>query len=257
MLRLDPLRNLAFAIAAFGATGSLVACKSEPPNIVVHTAPDSQRDPHVMTVSGTATLEVSPDCADLTMTLTGDAMKPGAAVAKINAQRDALIKAMLQLGLEESDLKVSTMGIDPHYEWIKDRSVFKGYTARITLTASTRRFELLPTMMETAADAGVSSMQSQFRRSDLDELKKQVRERALIAAREKAKQTAQTLGIELGRISAVSEGSASYLYANAYFPRVANDMATLDSSIQSIALGGELQPLTIDVQVTYSLDQDA
>lgn len=258
MFRIARLRSLALALTTATAGGALVACKSDPPQIVVHTDKSDRVDPGQMTVTGTATIQISPDCADLTMTLTGDAMRPGAAVDKVTAQEKVLVASLKKLGLEEADLKLSTLGIEPVYEWIGNSNVFKGYAARITLTATTRRFELIASIMEAGADAGVKQMSSQFRRSDLDELKAQVREKALVAARTKAKQTADVLGIHLGRVAAVSEGSSSYLYANAYFPaaRVANVTEAIDNS-SPVALGAELQPLTIDVTVSYQLGDEA
>jgi len=255
VIRFRQLRNVAFALSTITAAGSLAACRNEPPQIILHAEKDAVH-PGQMVVTGTATLQVSPDCADLTMTLNGDAMRPGAAVDKLQKQELLLIAGLKKLGLEEADVKLSTLSIEPVYEWIAQRNVFKGYAARITLTATTKKFELIGPMMEAGADAGVTQMSSQFRRSDLDALKKQVREQALIAAREKAKQTATTLGIHLGRVSGVNEQSSSYLYSNAYFPRVANSQATINDS-SPIALGAELQPLTLDITVTYDLPDEA
>ena len=241
-------RRLAFALAT---ALSLAACGSTPPQITVHTekaAPDLRR----MEVSGTATMQVSPDCADLTMTLSHRAMRPGAAVGEVRARQEALVAALRKLGVEDGDLALSTLGVQPAYEWIDKRNVLRGYDARITLTVTTRSFDRLGALLEAGADAGATEMSSQFRRSDLAALKKKVREQALLAARDKAQQSATTLGFSLGRVVGVGEQSTSYLYSNAYFPRVAN-VETAESSSSSATIGGELQPLTLDVTVTYEL----
>jgi uncharacterized protein YggE len=85
-------------------------------------------------------------------------------------------------------------------------------------------------------------MSTRFRRSDLDALRKQVRAQALVAAQTKAKETAATLGITLGRITGVSDASPSYLASNEYFPSAGRG-----------ALGGEEEPLTIQVTLTYEI----
>jgi uncharacterized protein YggE len=255
VIRFPYLRDITLALATITAAGSLAGCRSEPPQIILHNEKEAI-GPGQMVVTGSATLQVSPDCADLTMTLIGEASRPGAAVDKARARQDAMITALRKLGIEDADLKLSTMSVSPSYEWIKDRNVLKGYIARITVTATTKRFEKLGPMMEAGADAGVTEMVSQFRRSDLDELKKKVREQALLAAKAKAQQSATTLELDLGRVSGVSEGSQSYMYSNMYFPRVANSVDTLNDTVAAV-LGGELQPLTLEVTVTYDLARSA
>lgn len=254
MTRLASLRTFMFALTTTAAASSLVACKADPPpQIIVHTADKAEAPPRQMTVTGTATMQIAPDCADLTMTLTGESMRPGPAVDKVRKQQDALLAALRKLGLEDSQLKLSTLGIEPVYEWTQSKQIFKGYAARITLTATTKQFEQVGPMMEAGADAGATNISSQFRRSDLDDIKRKVREQALLAAKAKAEQTASTLGISLGKVAAVNEASASYLYSNAYFPRVANMTVNDTSAPAVVSLGAEMQPLTLDISVTYDL----
>jgi uncharacterized protein YggE len=111
--------------------------------------------------------------------------------------------------------------------------------------------------MEAGANAGATTMSSQFRRSDLHELKKQVRDMALKAAKEKAQSTAKALGIELGRVTAVAETPAGAMWSSHYFPNyLANEAAQAPAAAQSAAtLGGALQPLKLDVTVGYELSK--
>jgi uncharacterized protein YggE len=238
------------ALALGLAAAPLAACS--PPQVVVHTD-KSAVSPGSLVVTGTAVLEVSPDIAELTMTITGDAMRPGAAVDQVRSKQARLIAEMKKQGLAEEDLKLSMLGIDPVYEYIDRRQVLKGFRARITITASTTKFETIGSLMEAGADAGVTEMSSQFRRSDLAELKKQVRDKALEAARDKAKQTAAALGIDLGRVTMVAEQSASHLWTRDYFPQVAN----VAEVMSTVGLGGVMQPLQLDITVTYELPERA
>jgi uncharacterized protein YggE len=105
-------------------------------------------------------------------------------------------------------------------------------------------------MMDSAAAAGATSMSTAFRRSDLPELKKKVRDMALAAAKAKAEQTANTLGIKLGRITMVAENQGGYMWSSQYFP--SNASASMDVS-SAVALGGSLQPLTLDISISYEL----
>ena len=59
------------------------------------------------------------------------------------------------------------------------------------------------------------------------------------------------LGISLGKVSGVNENSGSYMYTNQYFPRAVSFDATTEDNLAKVA--AELQPLTMDIQVTYDL----
>ena len=228
-------------VLALALTAPAAAC-SHTPDIVVHAGPHD-RDTALTSV-GTATIAVAPDCADLTLTVEADAPKPGEALAHARKNQDAVLAAMKKLGVADKDLSLSQLSVDPIYRSDGTRSVLDGFRARVTITATTRSFDQVAPMMEAAADAGVTEMSSRFRRSDLETIRKQVRAQALAAAQAKAKDTAATLGLTLGRITTVSDASQSYLYSNEYFPSGGGGGG---------GLGGETQPLTIDVTLTYEI----
>ncbi len=248
-------------LASLVLATSLLACKQAPPQIIAMPAPsDVVRPPGQMTVTGTATLEVAPDCADLTMTISADGLRPGLATAAVQAKQQLLIAALMKLGVETADLKLSYLTLNPIYANNPDgwsQLKVATYRAEITVTATTRRFDQLGPMMDAGATAGVSAMSSQFRRSDLSDLKKKVREMALTAARDKANQTAKTLGIDVGRVVSVSEAPNGNMWSTQYFPQVANTMAETRAAVQQVTLGGALQPLTLDITIGYELSKSA
>jgi uncharacterized protein YggE len=236
--------------------GSLAACGDRAPHIIqvpATTAPADVEHPGAMAVNGQATLEVSPDCADLTITIGADNMSPGTAVKSLENKKLALIAALQKIGVETGQVKVSNLQLDPIYETNKlgiDILRVRTYRAGITLTATTRDFAKLGDMMNAAASSGATGMSTAFRRSDLPELKKKVRDMALAAAKAKAEQTASALGIKLGRVTSVAENPGGYMWNASYFPQ--NAAAVQDSS-GNVAIGGSLQPLTLDISITYEL----
>jgi uncharacterized protein YggE len=244
-------------LAALALASSLTACHDLRPQVIeVHTAPpiDSPSNhPGTMTVQGQATLDVSPDCADLTITLSSDHIRPGVATKDLEAKKQALIAALVKAGVETADVKLSTLTLDPVYEpnpegWAQIK--VHTYRAQVTVTATTRDFSKIPDILTAAGDAGATGMSTAFRRSDLPELKKKVRDMALAAAKDKAQQTAKALGIKLGRITSVAENQGGYMWNATYFPQAANSMQTMNSGV---ALGGSLQPLTLDVTIGFEL----
>ncbi|HTJ45455.1 MAG TPA: SIMPL domain-containing protein [Kofleriaceae bacterium] len=228
--------------AALASPIAVAACSrgSQQP-IVVHAG--SGDHANALTSVGSATLAVTPDCADLTLTVDAESPRAGDALTAARKKQDAVIAALKKLGVADKDLALSTLGVDPVYRSESSRSVLDGFRAHVTITATTRAFDQVGPLMQAAADAGVSEMSSRFRRSDLEAIRKQVRAQALEAAQAKAKDTAQTLGLSLVRITAVSDASQSYLYSNEYFP----------SAGGGGGLVGEQQPLTIEVTLTYEI----
>ena len=241
-------------LASLVPVALLAACHDTKVILPSQTAPDK---PGQMTITGTATLEVSPDCADLTMTLTADDLRPAAATADVEAKENAVVAALKKLGVEGADLKLSYLQLDPIYEpnqlgWAQIK--VHTYRAQITVTATTHDFSKIAPLMEAGAEAGATSLSSQFRRSDLPELKKKVRDMALTAAKAKAKQTADALGIPLGRVISVSENAGGQMWSNAYFPPAQANAAMTQAAPES--LGGALQPLTLDVTIGYELTRE-
>jgi uncharacterized protein YggE len=243
------------SLAAFAIASSLIACGDRAPHIIQLPAPNAAEieRPGTMAVNGQATLEVSPDCADLTITISTDHTVPGTSVRALETKKLALIAALQKIGVETGQVKLSNLQLDPIYApnpegWATLR--VRTYRSQITITATTRDFAKIGDMMDSAAAAGATSMSTAFRRSDLPELKKKVRDMALAAAKAKAEQTANTLGIKLGRITMVAENQGGYMWSSQYFP--SNASASMDVS-SAVALGGSLQPLTLDISISYEL----
>lgn len=248
------MKNL---LAAFLLSTTLAACSDRTPQVIAVQQPGvAAVQPGVMTVTGTATLEVSPDCADLTMTVSAEAARPGAAATALAKKQQGLVDAMKALGIETGSLKISYVTLNPLYRGVTME--VRGYRAEVVITATTKQFDQIASMMESAANTGVTAMSTQFRRSDIVALKKQVREMALKAAREKAQSTASALGIDLGRVTAVAEATGGMMWQSSYFPNfVANEAAQAPTVVQNITLGGALQPLTLDVTVGFELGKRA
>jgi uncharacterized protein YggE len=236
---------------------SAAACGDHTPQVITLAPAAELEKPGQMAVTGTATLEVSPDCADLTMTLSADGVRPGIATKSVQEKERELVAALGKLGVENADLKLSYLTLNPVYEPNPGGYALltvHTYRAEITVTATTHKFDQISSIMEAGADVGASSMSSAFRRSDLAALKKQVREMALTAAKAKAAQTASALCIKLGRIVSVGENANGQMWGNAYFPQAANEARTMNVGV---TLGGTLQPLTLDITIGFELARDA
>jgi len=227
-------------LASLPVVALLAACHDT--KVIMPSSPTTE---HGMTITGTATLDISPDCADLTMTIDAEDGKPGAATQSAQRKEQAVIAALEKAGVAEKDLKLSTLQLYPVYD---ANNVIRDYRAAITVTATTHDFDQIATLMDIGANAGASQLSSQFRRSDMDALKQKVRDMAIAAAKAKAQQTAKDLGIPLGHIVSVSEHTGGEMWGNAYFPQ--------NNAARTGGIGGELQSLTLDVTIGYELPNE-
>jgi uncharacterized protein len=237
-------------------TLALAGCGDRAPHIIQVHPEKASPEPRQgqMSVNGQATLEVSPDCADITISISIESGKTAAAVKSLEQKKLALVTALNALGVETAQVKLSNLGLDPVYavDGVGRTTQFvRAYRASITVTATTKDFGKIGDIVDAAATSGSTSITTSFRRSDLADLKKRVREMALKAAKEKAEQTAATLGIKLGRIVSVVENAGGYMWTNQYFP--SNSMAALAAPDPALVLGAQLQPLTLDVSIGYEL----
>jgi uncharacterized protein YggE len=223
---------------------SLGACHYH--EVLVPT-PLEHAKPGELTVTGQARLDVSPDCADLTMVITADDPRAGAATKQAEAKQVAVVDSLRAQGVDAKDMKLSSLALEPELDYDHGRANLIGYRGRITITVTTRDFAKLPALFDAGSSAGVTEMTSQFRRSDLDQLKAQVRDLAIAAAKQKAAQTARGVGVTLGRVVSVAETPNGAMWSNAYFPNAA---AARDTGG---ALGAMLEPLTLDVTIGYEL----
>lgn len=205
------------------------------------------------TVSGTAQIDVAPDCADLTLTFSGDAPRTGPAATAARARQSAFLDRLAPLGLPQSDLKLSSLRIDPVIEYLGDgRQRPKGFRAETRVIVTTRDFAQIEAIMDAAAAAGVSQMSTAFRSEKLDEVKRQLRDLALDAAQAKARQMTTKLGATLGAVVGIAEQPGGTLWGNAYFPQTTVPNAT-GSPVAGELGTAEAQTLSLEVSVTYQL----
>ena len=241
----SPSRPLLPALAAL-ALALASACGGPRADAAVgSTAPPKGQ----LTTTGTATLDVVPDMADVTMTLTIEEPKPKDAVSALRKRQAHLIAALRAAGVEDADLHLSQIRLSPVYDPNWQVSRIRGYAASITVTASTKEFDRIGDIVEGAASAGVSDLATSFRVTDLASLKKKVRELALAAARDNAAQMAHAMDVGLVRVVQLGEAPQGALWA--YGSMLPN--LELRADAKGAFLQPELQPLTMTVTVTYEL----
>jgi len=203
------------------------------------------------TVSGTATVNAVQDLADLTVVLTGDASTPKAAAAEVRALKAAFDAAIDASDVPLTDRAVSSLRLSPVYEPVDSRGIrqrLAGYEATHTVTLTLTDFDGLPELMEVAAASGATRVHSAFRVADRPALKRQARELAAKAARQKAQSMTALLGVNLGPIRSIQEtDGGGYGLDNNIANYAHNEV------VANVASGthGQTSGVTVTVTLTY------
>jgi uncharacterized protein YggE len=208
--------------------------------------PADPTQPHRRTISvtGTATLDLTPDCADVNMVLTTDGARPKQAVAELRHKQELLLKSLTAAGVDPTDIKLGGLSLGQTFD---EKGRPKAFAASISVVATTHKFDLIGDIMEAASDAGTQSISTTFRVNDLPSYKKKVREMALKAAAEKAHETVAAVGATLGPVSDISEN------ANDWRAGAMDNAYNIEVRGPAPAGTPAMQPLTMIVSVSYDL----
>lgn len=216
------------------------------------TPPRPDAAPKVMTVEGTATLEVVPDAVDVVLTIEIDeAPSPGSAVRQLEEKRVALLDALTGAGVEAAEINVSHLDLRPNYDRETGRRIV-GYRASHTVIATLSNFDEVAGAVGAAGNAGAARIATRYHCTEMPDLKRRVRTMALEAARAKAEQMTSALGVSLAGVRTVAEAPTGYGWSGS--GGYANAVEYLQPSHAAASMSPELQPLTLKVTITYELD---
>lgn len=211
------------------------------------------QQPGSISVDGLATMEVTPDIADVTVTLTGKAADTKSAYAEASRQKDALLALLKAMdNSSELGIRTGTSQVTPAYRYTaRGEQRPDGHIATLSLTISTKDFARLHDIMEAGANVGASNSSVAYRSINLDAKKIEVRQLALKAAREKAEQMVGAAGAKLGRVLSISESPGGSGWS--YFGGLANSSKQIELTESTVAVTPGAQPLTLNVSITYEL----
>jgi uncharacterized protein YggE len=168
--------------------------------------------PRTVSVSGTGTIDATPDIARLSLAVQRrDASMQAARDDTIRVSK-AFLALCARLGIKESKIRTSGLTIQPEYRWDEkdNKQVFTGYFVQRQLQVEINDIDKLGDVIEGAIDAGVNEVSP----PQLDSSKrKELNRDALAAATEDAKANAEriatSLGVKLGAVRTVVAGGAA------------------------------------------------
>ena len=213
---------------------------------------DGGKMPRIISLSGHGEVRATPDIAYVTSgVLTQGTTAAEALAANTKAMTD-LFAALKDAGIEDKDIQTSNFSVQPRYDFNNGQAPkMVGYDVSNNVTVKLRKVETLGALLDKMVQSGSNQISGiSFDVSKPDEAMDEARKLATQDATRKAKIYAQAMGIELGNVMQVSEGSA----AQPPMPMVRGAMMKADAAPPVPVAAGE-QTLAVDVNVIWEIKQ--
>jgi uncharacterized protein YggE len=168
--------------------------------------------PRTISVSGTGTVDATPDIARLSLAVQRRDVSMQVArdeTVRVSKNFLALCK---KLGIPENKIRTSGLTIQPEYRWDEkeNKQVFTGYFVQRQLQVEINDLDKLGNVIEGAIDAGVNEVSPPaLDSSKAKELNRDALAAATADAKANAERIASSLGVKLGSVRTVVAGGAS------------------------------------------------
>ncbi len=217
---------------------------------------------NTITVSGTGEAFSVPDTAEFTFSIFEEAKTAGDVQDVATKKANDAIKALVENGIEEKDIKTIAYSLNPKYEWKADKTCVRfpceknrvqtGFELKQTIKVKVRSFDKAGEMLGIVTSKGVSNISGlTFTIADEDGIKAEARKQAIDEAKEKAEKLANDLGVSLIRIVGFSEGTNSQtrVYSNEMMLKSADSV----SFEQSPTVPAGENKIVSNVNITYEI----
>jgi uncharacterized protein len=192
-----------------------------------------------ITVTGVGTITSVPDKASFTIGVQTQGMTAREALAANSEQMRRVIEAVKAAGVAKSDIKTQDVSVSANYA---DEGRIDGYSARNSVLVTVRNLSKAGPILDAASNAGANEVYGpMLSRSDEDDLQAKALRGAVEDARTKAEVLAEAAGVQLGRVTALTEGSSGG-------PQPYYDGAVLAKSSEA-----PIEPGTQDTQATVTV----
>lgn len=220
-------------------------------------ANDDTSVPRIL-VSGQGSVNVAPDMAVLSLTVTREADTARAALDASSAAMHDVLEAMQAEGIAKRDLQTSGFSIQPRYSQPPARQSGQrqpprivAYTVRNSLSVRIRDITALGAILDKSVTLGVNEGGNiMFTNADPSAAIEQARVKAVQQAVAKAQTLATAAGVKAGKILEISEQSP-----NPRPMRMARAEMSMASSANSVPVASGENSYSVTVNVSVAIDQ--
>ena len=167
-------------------------------------------DGTTLSVTGSGTVLVESDLAIVTVGVQETSKDVLEAQSTVNEKIAAIKQALLDAGVEESEINTDSINIYANYDYSDNTEVIVGYTARNSLSVRTTDMDNVGSLIDAAFAAGANTLDNvQFTVQDDTQAREQALTMAVEDARRKADVLASAAGLQVASIERISEGGVS------------------------------------------------
>ena len=217
--------------------------------VAIPTANSAEAAGRYLTVSAEGSVKVVPDAVKIMGQVTVVDGTNASALAKANTASAAVRKALAANGVSTKDIATTSLTVLPEYNYTQDKgSVQVGYRASQSFTVVVKNATNSGAVVDAIAAAGGDYLQLQGVSPfvlDSSKATESARAAAVKNAKAKAASYAKLMGVKLGKVNYLSEGSASYN------PPIYGVMKAAADSATVIDLG--TQDVSVSISVQWAL----
>jgi uncharacterized protein YggE len=168
-------------------------------------------DARKVTVVGAGQVQGAPDTLTVNTSIEAAAPDVTAAMNQTSERQAAVIKALVDAGIDRKDISTTQVNLQPQYS-AGDSTAIVGYRASNSIDVKIRKLDsasqTLALIVSTGGDASrINSVN--YTIEDDSQLVKDARTRAFNDAKDRATQYAQLSGLDLGKVISISESAGS------------------------------------------------
>ena len=207
-------------------------------------------DGTTLSVTGSGTVLVESDLAIVTVGVQETSKDVLEAQSTVNEKIAAIKQALLDAGVEESEINTDSINIYANYDYSDNTEVIVGYTARNSLSVRTTDMDNVGSLIDAAFVAGANTLDNvQFTVQDDTQAREQALTMAVEDARRKADVLASAAGLQGASIESISEGGVSV------YDSMRNYAAdTVMAAEESGGAGTLVQAALVSVDATVSME---
>ena len=237
-------------VSLFLAATSAPALTPRPTLAVDSTTPE-----HTISVSGTGTVTLKPDVADLHLGVLITRQTVKAAQADAASAMTKVIAALKALGIADKDIQTSNVSLQPAYDYSSNSNPprITGFQMSNSVTVTVRDLAKLGDAIDNGLAAGATSLDGVNFRVDYETAAEaQARQAAMAEAKSKAQTLATAAGVSISGVASISETSAPMPYPIMYSGGA--PAAAVDGSKVATPIQAGTTDVTITVAVTYLIN---
>lgn len=207
----------------------------------------NQKNPQrTFQVIGNGRVEVKPDIIQTVFSIQEEGLNQKEAAEKGNEKNNKTIKALIDLGIKQDDIKTISYSINPDYD-LKDGRKITGYTIYINTQVKASDLNKINSAIDKLTEIGINTNGINYSINNQEKYKEEARNLAIKNAKQKAENLSKAAGFSLGEIASIKELEEPNLIR----PLFAAQPKALALNDQKTNIQEGVNEITAQVQIEY------